>query len=108
MGRAYVRFAREQPACYRLMLKLYTHRLAPLPALVAAERRARATMTDHVRLMIQEGYFRGDAELIGSVLWAGLHGVVTLYLAGAVADGGEFEAILSETMRSLTSAYRIR
>ena len=108
VGRAYVRFAIEEQACYRLMFDISKPRLAPLPELFAAERRARATLTDHVRLMVKEGYFKGDPELIGSVIWAGVHGVVTLYLAGAVADGGEFETMLAETMRTITSAYRVR
>ena len=108
VGRAYVRFAMEEQACYRLMFDISKPRMAPLPELFAAERRARATMTDHVRLMVAEGYFKGEPELIGSVLWAGLHGVVTLHLAGAVADGGEFENMLGETMRVLTGAYRVR
>ena len=65
VGRAYVRFALEEQACYRLMFDISEPRLAPLPELFAAERRARATMTDHVRLMVEEGYFQGDPELIG-------------------------------------------
>ncbi len=105
VGQAYVRFALEQSSCYRLMFDLATPRLAPLPELFAAERRARATMTDHVRLLVQEGYFTGDPNLIGPVLWSGLHGVVTLHLSGALADGGEFETILAEIMRVLSGAY---
>jgi AcrR family transcriptional regulator len=108
VGRAYVRFALEQSCCYRLMFDLSAPRLAPMPELFAAERRARATMTDHVRLMVTEGYFSGDPELIGPVLWAGVHGVVSLRLAGAVAADGEFEIILAETMRVLSGAYRTR
>ena len=108
VGRAYVRFALEQSCCYRLMFDLSAPRLAPMPQLFAAERRARATMTDHVRLMVTEGYFSGDPELIGPVLWAGVHGVVSLHLAGAVAADGEFEIILAETMRVLSGAYRVR
>jgi AcrR family transcriptional regulator len=108
VGRAYVRFAIQEQACYRLMFDISKPRLAPLPELFAAERRSRATMTDHVRLMIREGYYQGDPELIGSVIWAGVHGVVSLYLAGAIADGGEFERMLAETMRTITSAYRVR
>ena len=106
VGNAYVQFALDQPCCYRLMFDRPSPRMAPLPELFAAERRARATMTDHVRLMISQGYFKGDPQLIGPVLWAGLHGVVTLHLAGALADGGEFETILAETRRVLTGAYR--
>ena len=106
VGNAYVQFALDQPCCYRLMFDRPSPRMAPLPELFAAERRARATMTDHVRLLISQGYFKGDPQLIGPVLWAGLHGVVTLHLAGALADGGEFETILAETRRVLTGAYR--
>jgi AcrR family transcriptional regulator len=106
VGNAYVQFALDQPCCYRLMFDRPSPRVAPLPELFAAERRARATMTDHVRMMIREGYFKGEPELIGPVLWAGLHGVVTLHLAGALADGGEFETILAELRRVLIGAYR--
>jgi AcrR family transcriptional regulator len=105
VGRAYVNFALEQSCCYRLMFDLSAPRVAPLPELFAAELRARATMTDHVRLMVAEGYYHGDPEVIGRVLWAGVHGVVTLHLSGKLADGGEFETVLTETMRVLRSAY---
>jgi len=108
VGRAYVRFALQERSCYRLMFDIPAPRLRPLPQLFAAERRARATMTDHVRLMVEEGHYRGDPELIGRVLWSGLHGVVTLHLAGKLAEGGEFETVLAETMRALTAAFRVR
>ena len=106
VGNAYVQFALDQPCCYRLMFDRPSPRMEPLPELFAAERRARATMTDHVRMMIREGHFKGEPELIGPVLWAGIHGVVTLHLAGALADGGEFETILAEVRRVLSAAYR--
>ena len=54
----------------------------PVPELALAEARAKATMTDHVRMMVDEGYFAGDPNLIGHALWSSLHGVVVLHLAG--------------------------
>jgi AcrR family transcriptional regulator len=108
VGRAYVRFALEEQVCYRLMFDLSQPRMAPLPELFAAERRARATMSDHVRLMVREGYYAGDPDKIGFAIWAAMHGVVTLHLAGKLAAGGEFEMVLGETMRAVTSAYRVR
>lgn len=105
VGNAYVQFALDQPCCYRLMFERPSPRMTPLPELFAAERRARATMTDHVRLMVREGHVKGDPQLIGPVFWAGLHGVVTLHLAGALAEGGEFETILAEIRRVLAGAY---
>ncbi len=108
VGLAYVRFALEEQACYRLMFDLSQPRMAALPELFAAERRARAAMSDHVRLMVAEGYFEGDADKIGFAIWSGVHGVVTLHLAGKLEAGAEFETVLGETMRAITSAYRVR
>jgi AcrR family transcriptional regulator len=106
LGRAYVRFAREFSCRYRLMFDLSFLHLSPVPELTAAEQRARATMTEHVRQLVKEGYYSGDPELIGSVLWAGLHGVITMRLGGTVMGDSEFEIILAETMRAISSAYR--
>jgi AcrR family transcriptional regulator len=108
VGRAYVKFALEHSCCYRLMFDLTCPRLAPRTQLLAAEKRARAALTGHVRLMEKEGFFHGDPELIGPVLWSGLHGVVTLYLSGALTDEDEFETALHEIMRVLSSAYRVQ
>ena len=108
MGRAYVRFALEEQACYRLMFDLSQPRMAPLPELFAAERRARACLSDHVRLMVKEGYYAGDPDMIGFSIWSAVHGVVTLHLAGKLAGDGEFQTVLAETMRAITSAYRVR
>jgi hypothetical protein len=101
-----VRFALEEQACYRLMFDLSQPRMAPLPELFAAEARARATMSNHVRLLVQEGDYEGDPEIIGFSIWSAIHGVMTLHLAGKLAAGGEFETVLAETMRAVTSAYR--
>jgi AcrR family transcriptional regulator len=106
IAKAYVRFALEQSCCYRLMFDLSCPRLEePEPELLAAEQRARAILTSHARAMVKQGFFKGDPELIGPVLWSGLHGVATLHLSGAL-DGKEFQATLSETLRVLTGAYR--
>jgi hypothetical protein len=80
----------------------------PVPELAQAEARARATMTDHVRMMVGAGYYDGDPELIGHIFWASLHGVVVLHLAGKLDGEVGFEALLTETSRILRDAYRVR
>jgi len=47
----------------------------------------------------------GDADLIARVLWAALHGVIVLHLAGKI-QGVAFDQLLSETMRVVANAYR--
>ncbi len=46
-------------------------------------------MTDHVRMMVEQGYYEGDPELIGHVFWASLHGLVVLHLADKL--DGDFD-----------------
>lgn len=105
VGQAYVQFALQEQAYYRLMFDLSQPHGEIVPELSLQEQRARATMTEHVRLLIDEGIFEGDAELIGQVLWSALHGVMVLHLAGKLREP-EFSAVLAETMRVLSNAYR--
>jgi AcrR family transcriptional regulator len=105
MGHAYVQFALQDQAHYRLMFDLSQPQIDSVPELTQQELRARNVMTDHARFLVDEGVFEGDPELIGQVLWSALHGVVVLHLAGKL-NAAEFSRVLSETMRVLTNAYR--
>ena len=82
VGKAYIRFALEEQTCFRLIFDFNEPKGTPVPELASAAARAKATMTTHVRMMVKEGYFQGDPELIGHALWAGLHGVAVLHLSG--------------------------
>lgn len=106
MGRAYVRFALDEPTCYRLIFDLAGPEGLAAPEMVEAEARARAALTDHMRMMVDHGYYKGDPELIGHVFWAGLHGLVVLHLAGKL--DGDFDDALNEMCRVLKDAYRIK
>lgn len=108
VGRAYIRFALEEQTCYRLMFDFAQIKGAPVPELALAEARAKATMTDHVRMMVDEGYFEGDPELIGHVLWSSLHGAVVLHLAGKLNGEINLFTLLTEVRRVLSSFYRVK
>lgn len=109
---AYIRFALEEPATYRLMFDLSQPTETEYPDLVRAATRARATMTRHVRDLIAEGTLEGDPELIGHVVWAALHGAVTLHLAGKLSPQFEPSAqygidnIVAEATRALGEGFR--
>ncbi len=111
---AYVRFALEESAAYRLMFDLSQPTEDQYPDLVRAMTRARATMTSHVRDLVAEGILSGDPELIGHVFWAVLHGAVTLHLAGKLSSQYKQSAqygidqILSEAIRVLGEGYRAK
>ena len=87
VGQAYVRFALEHPHSYKLMFDLNQPHLDKYPDLIAAGQRARATMTDHVKDAITEGLYVGDPAQIGMMMWAAVHGVVVLQLAGMLPPG---------------------
>ena len=65
-------------------------------------------MTDHVRMMVDDGYFDGDPELIGHIFWASLHGVVVLHLAGKLDGDIDLDTLLAEMGRVLRNAYRVK
>ncbi|HUO03056.1 MAG TPA: TetR/AcrR family transcriptional regulator [Rhizomicrobium sp.] len=104
--RAYVRFALEEQACYRLIFDFAEPKNLAAPELAGAETRARAAMTAHLHMMVDQGYYKGDPELIGHVFWASLHGVVVLYLADKL--DGDFESVVNEMCRVLKDAYRVK
>jgi len=109
---AYIRFALEGPATYRLMFDLSQPTEEEYPDLVRAMARARATMTAHVRDLVDEGILEGDPELIGHVFWAALHGAVTLHLAGKLSPQFETSAqygidnIVAAASQALGAGFR--
>jgi AcrR family transcriptional regulator len=103
---AYIAFAFGEPAAYRLMFDLSQPDEEAYPELVEASRRARATMTDYVRLLVKEGLLQGDPELMGYVFWSALHGAVVLQLAGKLDPQYDFRTITGEAFRALSQSYR--
>ena len=103
---AYVDFAFGEPQSYRLMFDLSQPHENEYPELVDATTRARATMTDYVRALVEAGVLEGDPDLMGYVFWASLHGAVVLQLAGKLDPGYDFRTITSESFRALSQSYR--
>jgi AcrR family transcriptional regulator len=105
MGRAYVAFALEEQTSYRLMFDLSQSSDAAIPELEIEERRVQALMRVHIRMLVEMGVLEGNADLIGKILWASLHGVIALHLAGKLTNAN-FDLLLPETMRVIANAYR--
>jgi len=105
VGDAYIRFAFSEPASYRLMFDMSQPDEADYPELVRASARARHTMTDYVRGLVDAGMLAGDPILIGHVFWAALHGAVVLQLAGKLGEECSFETISREAFRALSAGF---
>lgn len=106
VGEAYMRFAFSEPASYRLMFDMTQPEETTYPDLARATMRARRTMTDHVRALVEGGYLEGDPILIGHVFWAALHGAVVLELAGKLGEECSFETISREAFRAMMAGFR--
>lgn len=87
VGDAYLTFAFGHPHTYKLMFDLNQPNEADYPELVAAGLRARATMSGYVTDLIASGDLKGDAEQLGLMFWAAIHGPVVLELAGKIPPG---------------------
>ena len=99
LGLAYARIARDERVHYSLMFDLSVPQSAS--DISPEELRARAAIAASLRS--DETHFESDTELAGTILWAALHGVVTLNLTGKLSDA-EFGRALSETVRAIAAA----
>jgi len=112
VAQAYVHFALEHPSEYALMFALNQPDENDYPELVVARTRAKATMTEHIRPLVEQGVLQGDPDLIGHVYWAMLHGAVTLHLAGKLqsqytpAPQYGIDRIVAEATRALGAGFR--
>ena len=103
LGRAYVQFAREEHIYYRLMFDLSQTGNRYAAPTHPQEIRVRSIMTAHARALLSSDASHQECELIGRMLWTGLHGAVSFHLSGRLNDV-EVERVASETVRAFTSA----
>ncbi|MET0369865.1 MAG: TetR/AcrR family transcriptional regulator [Sphingobium sp.] len=102
VGNAYVDFAFENPQSYRLIFEFAQPPAAPDSDLALANARARANMRGYVEQMVAEGAIDADPSLLAHVFWAGLHGVVSLQMAGRLGpDAPPFETIRRDMVRRI-------
>ena len=105
VGDAYVNFAHANPAAYQLIFSFSQTDEQRFPELVQANARAQNTMVDYVRKMIAAGLLQGDAQLIGYMFWATLHGIVVLELASGLR-GMDGPTLREKIMRTLYAGMR--
>jgi AcrR family transcriptional regulator len=106
IGEAYVRFARENPAAYKLMFDLAQPDEVAYPALAAAAARAREAMSGYVRELVEAGVLAGDPVALGYVFWATIHGLIVLDLAGRLPAEPGFEQLRVTALGALMRGLR--
>ncbi|MGD0142476.1 MAG: TetR/AcrR family transcriptional regulator [Rhizomicrobium sp.] len=106
VGDAYVKFAFGEPQSYRMMFDLSQPGEEKYPDLMRATARARATMTQHIPGLIEQGLLEGNPDEIGHVFWATIHGAVVLQLAGKLTREFDFDRILDAATRALVEGFQ--
>tara|TARA_R100001039_G_C1815638_1_gene85774 strand:+ start:160 stop:777 length:618 start_codon:yes stop_codon:yes gene_type:complete len=106
VGDAYVAFAKTYPAAYQLIFSFTQPDEERYPELRQANLRAQETMVAYVREMIDAGLLEGDAQLIGYMFWATLHGIVVLELASGLR-GMDGDTLREKIMRTLYAGMRV-
>jgi AcrR family transcriptional regulator len=102
-GAGYIRYAKDNPASFRIMFELEPFPEDKYPELAAASDRARRPALTAIRRLIESGVLAGDHRQIGKVLWASVHGLATLHLTGQLAHDGEIDELsplLIKTLRA--------
>ena len=106
IGEAYVRFAFENPAAYRMMFDLDQPDTAQHPELTAASARAREAMAGYVRELVEAGVLAGDPVELGYVFWASIHGLIVLQLAGRIPAEIGFERLRRTALGAMMRGLR--
>lgn len=102
IGEAYVAFAFDEPAAYKLIFAYEQDEADKSDELRAAERRSQRTLTDYATEMVAAGLLEGDPEILAHVYWASLHGLVVLRMANKLSRSPPFEAIRHASNRLIT------
>lgn len=107
VGDAYLGFALDNPYAYRLLFSMSQPDPQRYPDLVAATARSRANLTRYVEQLLEESGIEADPVLLAHLFWAGLHGLISLHMAGKTGpDAPSFERLRREMMRHILRGAR--
>ena len=105
VGLGYEHFARTHAQAYKLMFDVSQPTEENYPDLVRAGKRARETLTRHLKALAEAGLIEGDPLLIGTVIWSALHGALMLQLAGKLPPEYDFARIRNEIFGIVARGY---
>lgn len=100
LGRAYVQFALDDPDGYRIMFEL-RQQVADHPELAQQSERAWLPLRNGVAEAIEARVLVGEADTLAHIFWAGMHGLVSLHLAGKLQVGRTLDDLLDPLMATV-------
>ncbi len=107
VGRAYLRFAAEEPDYYRLMFEVPDKSSSrPTAEQLAVVKRSQLPLFEAVKMATEAGLLEGSPMTVTNLLWAALHGVISLHLADKLTVGRTFEQLSDEMLKLLSRLTR--
>jgi AcrR family transcriptional regulator len=106
VGRAYVAFALSDPAAYRIMFDINGPEDIDHADLKLQSARARQFITRQAEDLAEAGLIDADPILVGWAMWAAVHGMVVLRLAGMWREAPDFDTLHETTMRLIFEGAR--
>ena len=95
LGKAYVSFALDQPDAYHIMFELLQAPFGTYRELDEEQARAFSYLRDAVERFMQARDHEGDPLQRAHLLWAQVHGLVSLHLAGKLVVGCTLNDLVS-------------
>jgi AcrR family transcriptional regulator len=108
LARAYFKFALREPHAYRIMFELREPASADFPQYKVKEIRSWQALLQAVELAVQAGVLGGEPDLVAHQFWAGLHGLVSLQLAGKLNLGRSGKELLEPHFEAMLDGHRPR
>lgn len=106
VGQAYLDFALANPAAYRIMFDHHRAGDTEHPELARESKRAAGFITRQAEDMAAVGLLDGDPRVVGYAMWAAVHGLVVLRLAGFLGEEAGFRDLHAATMRLIARGAR--
>lgn len=105
--KTFIDFAFNEPEAYRLVFDLYQPDIRDYPDLTKAEARALKMNYGYVKALIEQGHLEGDAEELGYMFFAELHGLIVLRMTGRPASTrAQFDAKCRRYFAWITGGLR--
>jgi AcrR family transcriptional regulator len=103
---AYVRFALDEPHAYRIMFELDQTPEPDDADQLVEETRAWQALRETVGAAVEAGLVAGDPDTLAHLYWAGLHGLVSLHLAGKLRLGCDLTELVDPMLGAVLSGTR--
>ena len=101
LGAAYAGFAHDEPDGYRLLYMIHNHRSQAYPDTEDAQKRTRKVLIQATCKAVEAGDIEGDPTMLAHTLWASIHGLVSLDLAGQLTQGASFDELFPALLNGL-------